>query len=402
LPLPTLAPEVTVPFPRLRIAIVGCGDAAHRHYLPPLVALADRAEIAGCCDARLESAERLAEAFRATSSGVAAFDNLDEMLARVRPDAVFNLTPAPLHAQVTAVCLAAGAHVYSEKPIAATLAEADRLIAQAGSAGRLLMCATGSAATREVIWLREVLDSGRLGRPTLAVAHIASMGPAEWAEYTGDSAVFYGPGVGPVRDIGIYRLHELTALLGPVRRVSAMGTIAIPERTASGGLRVGQKIAVTTPDHVLMHLEFAGGALGQLLSSFAVPATQAPWLEIHLTGGSISLTGDQYAGDSAASFFVRGDAPELAGTHAAALARGWNHGLTAPPPPDRFPVIGRGAEHFLACLAGDEKPILTAEHARHVLEIVLLAYDSMADGRVKELSSTFTPPPSGAATVGDA
>jgi predicted dehydrogenase len=391
--LPTQLPEVTVPGPKLRVAIVGCGDVAHRHYLPPIVALADRAEIVGCCDARLETAERLAAALRATSPGVTAFDQLEEMLARVRPDAVFNLTPAPFHAQVTSACLAAGAHVYSEKPISASVAEADRLIADAAAAGRLLMCAPGSAASRQVRWLREIVDSGSLGRPTLAVAQCASMGPADWAEYTGDPTVFYGPGVGPVRDLGIYRLHEMTALLGPVRRVSATGTIAIPERTILGGLRAGQKIAVTTPDHVLMHLEFAGGALGQLLSSFAAPATQAPWLEIHLTGGSISLAGDQYAADSAASFFVRGDAPAVAGTHAAALApalaRGWNHGLTPPPPTDRFPVIGRGAEHFLACLAGDEQPILTAEHARHVLEIVLLAYESIADGRVKELTTTF-------------
>lgn len=390
-------PEMQVPAPRFRVAIVGCGDVAHRHYLPPLVALADRAEIVGCCDVRLEAAERLAAAFGLAAPEatppVPAFDSLDEMLRGVRPDAVFNLTPPPLHASVSSACLAAGAHVYSEKPIGATIAEADRLIAEAGAAGRLLMCATASAATRQIRWLREVMDSGRLGRPTLAVAHCAGMGPADWVEYTGDPTVFYTPAVGPVRDIGIYRLHELTALLGPVRRVSAMGAIAIPERTVLGGPRAGQKIAVTTPDHVLMQLEFASGALGQLLSSFATPATQAPWLEIHLTSGSISFSGDQYAADSSASFFVpSGPAADPAADpagFAGALAPGWNHGLTPPPPADRFPVIGRGPEHFLACLAGEEKPILTAEHARHVLEIVLLAYESIAAGCARELTTTF-------------
>src|ERR1035437_2806279 len=387
-------PEIQVPAPRLRVAIVGCGDVAHRHYLPPLAALADRAEIVGCGDARLEAAERLAAAFglavpEATPLAP-AFDSLDEMLRQVRPDAVFNLTPAPLHASVTSACLAAGAHVYSEKPLGATIAEADQLIAEAAAAGRLLMCATASAATRQIRWLREVLDSGRLGRPTLAIAQCAGMGPADWAAYTGDPTVFYTPAVGPVRDIGIYRLHELTALLGPVRRVSAMGAIAIPERTILGGPTAGRKIAVTTPDHVLMQLEFASGALGQLLSSFATPATQAPWLEIHLTSGSISFSGDQYAADSGASFFVRSDAPvaDPAG-FAGALSPDWNHGLTPPPPLDRFPLIGRGPEHFLACLAGDEKPILTAEHARHVLDIVLLAYESIAAGRARELTTSF-------------
>lgn len=386
---------------RFRVAVVGCGDVVFRHYLPPLIALAARAEIVGCCDARLEAAERVVAAVRETSPGAVAFDRLDEMLARVQPDAVFNLTPAPSHAEVTAACLAAGVHVYSEKPIAGSLAEADRLIADARRAGVLLLCATASAATRQIRWLREVIASGRLGRPTLAVAQCASMGPAGWLEYTGDPTVFYGPGVGPVRDTGVYRLHEMTALLGPVRRVAAMGTIAIPERTILAGSRAGRTLTVTAPDHVLMNLEFAGGALGQLMSSFAVPATQAPWLEIHLTGGSISLTGDQWAPDPPTSIYVRAggleggvtpgedggeDPAEPAGPP---FSAGWNHGLLPPPPADAFPVVGRGAEHFLACLAGEERPVLTAEHARHVLEIVLLAYESMADGRSRDLQTTF-------------
>jgi predicted dehydrogenase len=109
-------------------------------------------------------------------------------------------------------------------------------------------------------------------------------------------------------------------------------------------------------------------------------------MEIQLTEGSISLVGDQYAGESAASFFVRAGAPAVG----SGFAVGWNHGLTPPPPADNFPLIGRGAEHFINCVAGKEKPILTAEHARHVLEIVLLAYESIADGRTWDLTTTFS------------
>ncbi|MFI5258639.1 MAG: Gfo/Idh/MocA family protein [Candidatus Limnocylindrales bacterium] len=400
-----------MPATRVRVAIVGSGDAAHRHYLEPLRALAARAEIVGCCDRTLAKAERLAAAARGFSPDAVPFDRLDEMLGRVHPDAVFNLTPAPFHAQVTSECLAARAHVYTEKPIAASIADADRLIGEAARAGVLLMSAPASAVPRQVRWLRDVIDSGRLGRPTLVVARCASMGPADWAEYTGDPSVFYGSGVGPVFDIGIYRLHEMTALLGPVRRVAAMAAISIPERTITGGPRAGRTVTVTAPDHVLMTTEFASGALGQLLSSFAVPATQAPWLEIHLTEGSISLAGDQFAGDGAVGVFLRdgghgredaefGSGPlEESILHAGGDPRGpgWHHGLTPPPPPDKFPIIGRGVEHFLACASGTERPVLTPEHARHVLEIVLLAYESIADGRARDLETTFwseagTPP----------
>jgi predicted dehydrogenase len=381
-----------VPQNRLRVGIVGCGDVLHRHYLAPLIARAARAEVVGCCDARLAAAELAVAAVRGSSPKAAAFGRLGEMLETVAPDAVLNFTPAPLHAEVTAECLAAGAHVFSEKPIAASIVEADRLIAQAHEAGLLLLCATASALTAQIRWLRKIVDSGRLGRPTLAVAQVASMGPADWFEYTGDPAVFYGSSVGPVRDIGVYRLHELTALLGPVRRVGAMGTIAIPERKIVAGPRAGQTVSVTAPDHVLIHLEFASGALGQLLCSFAAPGTQAPRLELHLTGGSISLVGDQFD-PIPASVFVRDEVP-ASGAGAPTVrglpsTAGWHHGVATPPPPDEFPTIGLGVGHFLACVAGDERPVLTAEHARHVLEIILAAYESMADGRVRDLATTF-------------
>jgi len=64
--------------------------------------------------------------------------------------------------------------------------------------------------------------------------------------------------------------------MGPVRRVQAMGAIGNPTRVVRAGPRVGQTISVTTPDHVLINLEFASGALGQLLASFGTASTLAP------------------------------------------------------------------------------------------------------------------------------
>jgi predicted dehydrogenase len=380
---------------RLRVGIIGCGDVAHRHYLPALASLSGRVELVGCCDARLEAAERAAASEREWSPGVRAFDRLADMLAQTEPKAVFNLTPAPLHAAVTTECLEAGVHVYSEKPIAASVAEADALIEKAQTRGLVLLCAPASAATRRFRWLGDILGSGGLGRPTLVVGQCANMGPAGWREYTGDPSIFYGPGVGPVFDLGIYRLHEMTTLLGPVRRVGAMGRIAIPKRTVAAGPLAGRTISVTAPDHVLMNLEFDSGALGQLLASFAVPATQAPWLELYLTGGTISLVGDPFGSVSPASVFIRSESLPEAASGSAGRARsqrrgdGWQHGVMPSPPTDSLPIIGRGVVHFVAVVAGDEKPILTAEHARHVLEIVLAAYESIADGRNHDLTTTF-------------
>ena len=281
--------------PRTRVAIVGCGDVAHRWYLPALASLRETVEVVACCDAGSGAAERATAAVAEWSPDATPYDDLGRMLADERIDAVLNLTPAPAHGPINRSALAAGFHVYSEKPIASSLAEADELIALARDRDRHLLCAPAVAVTRRFRWLAEIKASERFGRLTLAVAHHADPGPAAWREYSGDPTVFYGTGVGPLVDHGIYRLHGLTMLMGPVRRVQAMGSIGTPTRVVRGGPLTGRTIDVTTADHMLINLEFSGGAIGQLLASFGTAATQAPWLELHFERATISFaSGSQY------------------------------------------------------------------------------------------------------------
>lgn len=368
---------------RIRIAIVGCGDVASRWYLPTLISLAEAVELVAVSDPKAGAASRLAEAARAAVPAwtTEPFTDSAVMLSSARTQAAFNLTPAPIHAAVTTQLLEAGLDVYSEKPLAMTLGEADELIDLARENGRLLLCAPGEAASARAKWLKQIVDSGRLGRLTLAVAHHADTGPATWREYTGDPAVFYGANVGPVFDHGVYRLHLMTTLLGPVGRVQAMGTISSPTRPVRVGERAGKSVPVTTPDHVLINLQFANGALGQLLASFAAAATQAPWLELHFTNGSISFAGPSWIPDGSASLFLDDDSP--------LGLEGWIHDLHPPPPAKEIGVVEEGVRHFVACLRGDQTPVLTAEHARHVLDIILKAYASIDDGKTHETETAF-------------
>ena len=369
------------PQERIQLAIVGCGDVSRRRYLPALAALADKVEVRACIDRQPSAADAAVAGVASWSQSAHAYADLADALSTERLDAVINITPAPIHAEVSQACLEAGLHVYSEKPLAGSLADADRLIATAAERGLLLLCAPGIAVTRRFRWIAEIVASDRLGPLTLAVGHHADTGPATWREYSGDPSVFYGPGVGPVFDHGVYRLHAMTMLMGPVARVQAMGTIAVPSRIVRAGPLAGKTIAVTTPDHVMMNLEFADGGLGQLLTSFAAPATLAPWLELHFTNGTISFGGESSDEDGPASMFVDDDSP--------LGLEGWVHELRPPPPPDTTGVIEGGANHFIACLRREATPVLTAEHARHVLDIILKAYASIDDGRAHETETTF-------------
>jgi predicted dehydrogenase len=130
-----------------------------------------------------------------------------------------------------------------------------------------------------------------------------------------------------------------------------------------------------------MNLEFANGALGQLLSSFAAPGTLAPWLELHCTKGTISFAGKSWVTDAPASIYLDDDGP--------LGLEGWVHGVQPPPPRDALDLIEAGAAHFVAVLAGDESPVLTAEHGRHVLEIMLAASASIEDGASHPIATSF-------------
>jgi predicted dehydrogenase len=364
---------------RLRIGLVGCGDVARRHYVPALAGMADRVRVASVMDARGDSAQALAGEIADWSPDARAFDDLAAMLASGGLDAVIDLVPAPLHGRVNQTILDAGVALYSEKPIASDVAEADRLIETASRQGVRFLCAPGEAVTSRVRWLDELVRSGRYGRATLAVAHHADPGPAAWREYTGDPRPFYRPGVGPVIDHGVYRLHQLTTILGPVARVQAMGAIGVPTRVVRGGPLTGQRIDVTTPDHILINLEFANGALGQLLASFGTAATRAPWLEVHLETATVSFGGQSYERDAPVSIYVDDDSP--------AAREGWTHGVDVPR--DDVGVVESGVRHFVDVLAGDAEPLLTAEHARHVLDIIVKAYASIEDGAAHPTETTF-------------
>jgi predicted dehydrogenase len=366
---------------RLRLGIVGCGDVTHRWYLPALTGIADRVELVACCDPQPGKAEAVVRSVEGWSPGAVPYADLDRFLADADLDAVITLSPAPTHAAISKACLEAGLNVFSEKPLAASIPEADRLIDTARERELLLLCAPAVAVTRRFKWLADIVASGRFGPLTLAVAHHADPGPAAWREYTGDPSVFYREGVGPVVDHGIYRLHGLTMLMGPVRRVQAMGAIGMPQRIVRAGPLAGQTIDVTTPDHVLINLEFASGALGQLLASFGTASTLAPWLELHFAKGTISFPGASHDKDAPASIYVDDDGP--------LGLEGWMHGMHPPPPPEPLPVVEAGIVHFVACLRGEEQPVLTAQHARHVLDIILKAYESIGDRASHETETTF-------------
>jgi predicted dehydrogenase len=362
----------------IELGVAGCGDVAFRTYFPviPLLERQGLARVAAVFDPVGERAERAAALF----AGARAYSTLDGLLGHPGLDGLVNLTPAPAHRDVNAAALETGLHVYSEKPLAGSVEAAQELIALAERRERLLLAAPGIMVSNRFVWLKRLLGEGRLGRPTLATAQMVNLGPAAWRGYTVDPAVFYGPEVGPLLDTGVYVLHAITGLLGPARRVQAFGGVAIPERPVLIPGRDGQTVRVTANDLMLLHLDF-GRAFAQILSSFATPGSRAPVLEVHGTRGSLSIaSGAWYDANGPTDFYLRDES--------ALGLEGW----TTAWPPEASPhgnLIGSGVPHFVACIRGEEAPILTAAHGTHVLEIILKATEAAASGQTLALETTF-------------
>ena len=369
----------------VRLGVIGCGDVAFRTYLPGVAALDGDAEVVAVADRRRDHAERAAAVASTNGRKVRVHAAADDLVAEGDLDGLVNLTPPAAHVEVTTAALDAGLHVYSEKPLAANLGQARELVALAAARNRMLLCAPGVMATNRFRWLRRVVDSGRIGRPTLATGQMAGMGPAAWHDYTGDVGVFYAAGGGPLLDTGIYLLHGITGLMGPARRVQALGGVAIPERRILARSGSGRVVEVVANDHMLVQLELAGGGLAQITSSFAVPRSKAPTLEFHCTRGSVAVDDFYDAnGNGSTEVFLFDESP---------LALGGRLPDAGPPRRSRVTnLIVAGVAHFVACLRGEEPPLLTAEHAVHVLEIMLAAHESALGGGGVSLETSFDPP----------
>ena len=115
--------------------------------------------------------------------------------------------------------IAAGKHVYNEKPLATEFAVAKELVDAARSAGLLVGCAPDTFLGSGIQTARKAIDDGLIGAPLAAQAFMMGFGPEGWHP---NPTFFYKPGGGPMLDMGPYYLTALVTLLGPV--VSAVGT----------------------------------------------------------------------------------------------------------------------------------------------------------------------------------
>jgi UDP-N-acetyl-2-amino-2-deoxyglucuronate dehydrogenase len=143
--------------PTLRFAIVGCGGIIAPTHIAALNKLPN-AQIAAMCDINPATG-----APRAEAAGCPFFTDYRDMLAQIKPDVVSICAPHPLHAPIAVESLAAGAHVLTEKPMSIEVAEADRMIAAADAAGKILAVNFQQRFKPSIEYARKLVDDGAIG-----------------------------------------------------------------------------------------------------------------------------------------------------------------------------------------------------------------------------------------------
>lgn len=217
-------------------------------------------------------------------------------------------------------------------------------------------------------FMSKTLQQGKLGKVAAAHAHYGHTGPT-W------SAFFYEKGGGSLPDLGVYNLATITGLLGPARSVIAMTSIITPERTVDNK----GKIQVEAEDNAQVILEHANGILSHVQCGFNYfdpyghegKGQERPTIQVWGSRGSMSLVGYDWA------------------PHGVDLV---THDHETPQRFVQDPgsyVWQQGASVIAESLATGIEPLIAAEHALHVLEVIEATRSSSATGKKVMLQSTF-------------
>jgi predicted dehydrogenase len=348
-----------------RVGIIGCGNIlrAYTQHTKPYPFL----RIARLADLDVDRAKAAAEKFEVPEAG-----SVNDLLADDSLSVVVNLTVPAAHAEVSLAALEAGKHVYSEKPLATNVSEGERILETAQRRGLRVGCAPDTFLGGGGQTCRSLIDAGAIGEPIGALAFFLNRGMETWHPNPG---FFYLRGAGPLMDVGVYYVTALVNLLGPVRRVSGSARISFPEREITSEPLRGQRIRVETPTHIAGTLDFEQGAVGTIVASNDVCASEVPRIEVFGSEGTISVP-DPNRFDGPVRLFRRSTEAweEVPHTHRTDVGRGI--GLA-----DMVDAIEEGRPHRCS-----------GELAFHVLEAMQAIEASSESGMHKELASRCAQP----------
>ena len=343
--------------PRTRIAIAGLGAATRTIHLPALAKL-DDVEVVGGYDP--------ANAI----SGVRSFDSLEQMLAVGKPEVVTVATPPASHVSISVAALEAGAHVFCEKPLAATMAEAELLKGVANRCDRFVAINSEFPYMPVHAAARDEIGSERFGRLLFVDIRQSFVVTAETETgWRGDD---------PQRSFKEFGTHviDLCKFFFGERPIAMRSRMPRPFRDGRG------------PDYLdLVQLDFSGDRVAQITLDRLTRARHS-YLDIRLIGenGTIETS---IGGRAQMTLGLRpqGRRPfadvDFALGGRARLYQGERHVTLAKSPIDLFPdATAKLYRMFLHAIRDGREPPNGLDESRHTLQLVYDCYTRAGQTRV--------------------
>ena len=285
--------------PRLmKTAIIGCGYVAD--FYANNVKGHEGFEISKAFDIDQARLQQFCKYFEIASAA-----SIEEVLNDSSIEMVLNLTNPRSHFDVTKKCLEAGKHVYSEKPIAMTVAQSQELIQIANQHKVRLGCAPCSVLgdTAQTVW--KAIEDGMIGKVRLVYANYddgmiaPNMSPWTWTTESGAKWPAKDEfEVGCTFEHAGYFLTWLAAYFGPARRVTAFSSTQIPDK--------GIAVDSMAPDFSVGCLEYDDGVVARVTSGLVAPQDKS----LTVVGDEGALTVPYLRNDQEKVFLTRDRKPK--------------------------------------------------------------------------------------------
>jgi predicted dehydrogenase len=310
-----------------------------------------RAEVVAAGNLHAGSLERLARDFGVPKT----YCDFEALAADPDIDAVVIGLPNYLHAPITIQMLEAGKHVLCEKPMAMTVAEAEEMVKAARRTGRKLMIAHMWRFDREILWLRDLVASGALGKVFKAKSHAIWLyeGPRPESWFVQRKLA----GGGALADMGVHSIDTLRFVLGSARPTKVF---------ANTGTHLS---SIELEDTATLLLEFEGGITGLI---------EAGWYHLYADGleGYTQVYG------------TKGYARALPSEVHSFTEGIW--GVTHPKMPSRkqqcdMPMYQDQMDSFLDCILHDREPSPDGMDGLWAVRVLEAAYRSAATGEAVKI-----------------
>jgi predicted dehydrogenase len=300
-------------------------------------------------------------------------------LAHPDVELIVNLTIPAVHAQVASEAIAAGKHVWSEKPISVDRESGRALLAQAQAAGLLVGVAPDTVLGPGVQTARRAIAHGDIGEPLSAQTVMQYIGPDIFHP---SPEFLFSKGAGPLFDMGPYYLTTLVHVFGSVESVAAVGSKSRATRTIQTGDRAGTVFDVQVPTHVSAIAKYVDGGISQSVFSFDSPMVKMGVVEITGTEGTLVIPDpNRFTGD-------------VKITRAPAAAAIMDEATW-----ESVPITGVYAERGLGVLdlaraaRTGGRPLASGELGLHVLDTMVAIDEAVTEGRTVAVDSRVDPLP---------